>query len=175
MHVNIPNQFYFINNFNKNNIDKLDPNTGVIYRNYIKKIRINEIIEAKNYCKSKKIKFFLANDFKLAVKLGLDGVYLPSFNKDFNHLNYKIKSFFVIFGSAHNINEIRLKEKQNVSFIFISSIFKKNKNYLGIYRFNYLKNLTKKKVIALGGVSQTNLKRFRVVSCFGFSGISYFE
>ena len=175
MHINIPNQFYFINNFNKNNIDKLDLNTGVIYRNYIKKIRINEIIEAKNYCKSKRIKFFLSNNFKLAVKLGLDGVYLPSFNRDFNHLNYKIKSSFVIFGSAHNINEIRLKEKQNVSFIFISSIFKKNKNYLGIYRFKKLQELTDKKVIALGGISEKNKKKIKLLSCYGFSGISYFE
>ena len=47
MHINIPNQFYFINTFNKNNIDKLDANTGIIYRNYNQKISINEIIEAK--------------------------------------------------------------------------------------------------------------------------------
>ena len=92
-----------------------------------------------------------------------------------NHLNYKIKSSFVIFGSAHNINEIRLKEKQNVSFIFISSIFKKNKNYLGIYRFKKLQELTDKKVIALGGISEKNKKKIELLSCYGFSGISYFE
>ena len=175
MHINIPNQFYFINTFNKNNIDKLDANTGIIYRNYNQKISTNEIIEAKLYCKSKKIKFYLSNNFKLAVKLGLDGVYLPAFNKNFNHLNYKTRLSFIIFGSAHNIKEVRLKEKQNVSFIFISSIFKKNKNYLGIYRFKKLKELTKKKVIALGGISNDNKKQIKLLNCYGFSGISYFE
>ena len=33
------------------------------------------------FCKKKKIKFFLSNEIKLALKLDLDGVYLPSFNK----------------------------------------------------------------------------------------------
>ena len=37
MHKNIPNKFYFINSFKKNNIDKLDNNTGIIFRNYKKK------------------------------------------------------------------------------------------------------------------------------------------
>ena len=175
MHINFPNKFYFINTFHKNNIDKLDPNTGVIYRNYNKKIKENEIVEIKNYCKNKKIKFFLSNNFRLAVKLGLDGAYLPAFNKDFYHLSYKIKPFFIVLGSAHNIEEIRLKEKQNVSFIFISSIFKKNKNYLGLYRFKTLKKLTNRKVIALGGISIENKKKIKLLNCNGFSGISYFE
>tara|TARA_B100000674_G_scaffold133351_1_gene103020 strand:- start:438 stop:965 length:528 start_codon:yes stop_codon:yes gene_type:complete len=175
MHYNFPNKFYFINTFHKHNIDKLDPNTGVIYRNYNKKIAINEIVETKTYCKNKKIKFFLSNNFRLAVKLGLDGAYLPAFNKDFHHLTYKIKPYFIVLGSAHNIKEIRLKEKQNVDYIFISSIFKKNKNYLGLYRFKTLKKLTNRKVIALGGISINNKKKIKLLNCNGFSGISYFE
>ena len=175
MHISIPNQYYFINTFKKNNIDKIGPNTGVIYRNYNKKINIKEIIKAKFYCKNKKIKFFLSNNFKLAIKLGLDGAYIPAFNKSYLHLNYNIKSSFFVFGSAHNIKEIRLKEKQNVNVIFISSIFKKNKNYLGLYRFKLLQELTRKKVIALGGISKNNKKKTNVLNCYGISGISYFE
>ena len=175
MHINIPNQFYFINNLKKNNIDKLDANTAIIYRNYNKKIRINDIIKAKHYCKNKRIKFFLSNNFKLAVKLGLDGAYIPAFNKCFFHLNYSTKSSFLIFGSAHNIKEIRLKEIQNVSVIFISSIFKKNKNYLNLNRFNLLSKLTKLDVIALGGISKSNIKKLNLVNCIGFAGISFFE
>tara|TARA_B100001989_G_scaffold206474_1_gene155201 strand:- start:284 stop:811 length:528 start_codon:yes stop_codon:yes gene_type:complete len=175
MHINIPNQYYFINTFKKNNIDKLSPNTGVIYRNYNKKINIKEIIKAKLYCENRKIKFFLSNDFKLAIKLGLHGAYIPAFNKSFFHLNYSIKTSFLIIGSAHNIKEIRLKEKQKVNLIFVSSIFKKNKNYLGLYRFVALKKLTKKRVIALGGISKNNRKRTNLLNCYGISGISYFE
>ena len=105
----------------------------------------------------------------------LDGVYLPSFNKELRHLSYNVKSTFLIIGSAHNVKEIRIKEKQNVLLIFLSSIFKKNKNYLGIYKFKILSNLTKKKVIALGGISKKNKKKINFLNCEGFAGISYFE
>ena len=175
MHKNIPNKFYFINSFKKNNIDKLDNNTGVIYRNYNNKLNFEEIINIKKHCFKKKIKFYLSNNYKIAIKLGLDGAYIPSFNRDFRHLSYFTKSSFITIGSAHNIKELRIKEIQKVELIFISSIFKKNKNFLGIYKFIKLKDLTKKKIIALGGISKINEKKFRLFNVDGFSGISYFE
>ena len=175
MHKNIPNKFYFINSFKKNNIDKLDNNTGVIYRNYNNKLNVKEILNIKNYCSKKKIKFYLSNNNKMAIKLGLDGAYMPSFNKNIRHLNYSTRSSFTLLGSAHNIKELRLKEIQNVQLIFISSIFKKNKNFLGIYKFIKLKQFTKKKVVALGGISKFNRRKIKLLSTFGFGGISYFE
>ena len=86
-----------------------------------------------------------------------------------------MNSSFEILGSAHNIKEIRFKETQKVNFIFLSSIFKKNNNYLGIYKFKILKKLTKRKVLALGGISRINKKKVKLLDCYGFSGISYFE
>ena len=80
-----------------------------------------------------------------------------------------------ILGSAHNIKEIRLKEKQKASLIFISSVFKKNKNYLGLYKFINLKKLTDIDIIALGGINRSNLKKLSLTSCAGFAGISYFR
>ena len=176
MHIKLLNKYYFINTFDTNNLEKQDKATIIIYRNYISlKKNINKIIRLKNFLKKKGNKFYLANDFKLALKLGLDGVYLPSFNKKFNHLSYtKMKNFSVI-GSAHNLKEIKIKELQKVETIFISSLFKKNKNFLGVYRFKNLSSLTKKLIIALGGISKMNEKRLKILNCYGFSGISYFE
>ena len=175
MHNNFPKKFYFINAFKKNNIDKLDNNTGIIYRNYKKKLNLIEIIKIRDYCKTRKLKVYLANNVKIALKLRLNGAYLPSFNKSLRHLSFKVNFSFVLLGSAHNIKEIRNKEVQNVNLIFISSVFKKNKNYLGIYKFKNLRNLTQRKVIALGGISKVNKKKIRLLDCDGFSGISYFE
>ena len=81
----------------------------------------------------------------------------------------------MILGSAHNISEIRLKELQRVNAIFLSSIFKKNKNYLGINKFNSLSLLSNKPFIALGGISVNNLKKLALTNCHGFAGISFFE
>ncbi len=170
------NKYYFINNFDTNIIDKQDKQTTVIYRNYNSKIMDEKLIlQIKKYCKLRKIKFYLSNNIKLAIKLDLDGAYIPSFNKSTKHLAFSLKKKFNIIGSAHNIKEIKTKEIQNVNRIFISSIFKKNKNYLGIYKFKLISSLTNKKVVALGGISKENLNKLKLLNNFEFAGISFFE
>ena len=176
MHTNMIRKYYFINKFDTNNIDKQDKQTAIIYRNYSKKLADQTLIlKIKRYCKKKSIKFYLSNDIKLAIKLDLDGAYIPAFNKSFKHLAYSCKKNFELIGSAHNLKEIRVKEKQNVRKIFISSIFKKNKNYLGINKFKLLSKLTKKKVVVLGGVSAKNIKILSLLNQSDFAGISFFE
>ena len=175
MHNKFLNKYYFINKFDQSHIDKQDKKTTIIYRNYNQNIDEKLIIKIKNYCKKKGIKFFLSNNIKLAIKLDLDGAYIPSFNKDKKHLSYSFKKKFIILGSSHNVYEIRTKELQNVEAIFLSSVFKKNKNYLGINRFKLLSLLTKKPLIALGGISNSNLKKLNLINCSGFAGISFFE
>ena len=176
MHYYKSNKYYFINKFDTNNIDKQDKNTIIIYRNYFeKKIDKLLILKIKNYCKKKKIKFYLSNNIKLAINLSLDGAYIPSFNKDFNHLSFSYKKSFKIIGSAHNLREIRTKEAQKVGKIFLSSLFKKNKNYLGINKFKLLSQLTRKEVVVLGGISKKNIKKLKILNQSKFAGISYFE
>ncbi len=133
------------------------------------------ILKIKKYCKLRKIKFYLSNNIKLAIKLDLDGAYIPSFNKSTKHLAYSLKKKFKIIGSAHNIKEIKTKEIQKVNSIFVSSLFKRNKNYLGVNKFKLISNLTKKKVVALGGISKDNLNKLRLLNNCEFAGISFFE
>ena len=169
-------KYYFINKFETNNIDKQDKQTVIIYRNYSSKIPSEELIlKIKNYCKKKGNKFYLSNNIKLAIKLNLDGAYIPSFNKTTKHLAYSFKKKFNVIGSAHNLKEIRMKERQNVNKIFLSSLFKKNNNYLGINRFKSLARLTKIDKVALGGISKISLKKLLLLKIFEFAGISYFE
>ncbi|WP_440933590.1 thiamine phosphate synthase [Candidatus Pelagibacter sp.] len=169
-------KYYFINKFDTNNIDKLNKQTAVIYRNYnLETLNKEFILKLKKYCQKKGIKFYLSNNIKLAMKLDLDGAYLPSFNKSTKHLSFSFKKKFNVIGSAHNIKEIKIKEKQRVSKIFISSVFKKNKNYLGINKFKLISNLTKKKVVALGGISKENINKLKLLNSSEFAGISYFE
>ena len=175
MHNKILNKYYFINKFDQSHIDKQGQETTIIYRNYDQDIDEKLILRIKNYCKKKGHKFLLSNNIRLSIKLNLDGAYIPSFNNDKKHLSYSLKKNFIILGSAHNLYEIRNKESQNVKAIFLSSIFKKNKNFLGINRFKLLSHLSKKPLIALGGVSNINLKKLNLINCFGFAGISFFK
>ena len=175
MHINLIRKYYFINKFETNNIDKQDKQTVIIYRNYSSKIKKELILKIKKHCKKRGIKFYLSNDIKLAIKLDLDGAYIPSFNRDTKHLAYSLKKNFRIIGSSHTLKEIKIKEGQKVKEIFLSSLFKKNKNFLGIYKFKILANLTRKPVVALGGISKINLKKLNFLKRSDFAGISYFE
>tara|TARA_B100000035_G_C20948838_1_gene531032 strand:+ start:418 stop:960 length:543 start_codon:yes stop_codon:yes gene_type:complete len=174
MHTFFLKKYYFVKNFDANLIKCQDKNTFIIYRDYNKKNYINEITQLKNICRKYKFKLILANNIKLALKLRLDGAYIPSFNKELSHLSYSLKNDFILIGSAHNLKEIKIKEKQKVNKIFLSSLFKKNKNYLGINKF---KNFTKKynkKFVALGGINKNNLKKLKLLDINEFAGIGFF-
>ena len=176
MHKKLLTKYYFINTLDTNNLQKQDKETIIIYRNYSStKIEISRLIKLKNFLRKRGNKFFLANNFKLALKLRLDGVYIPSFNKGFNHLAYSTFLNFAVVGSAHNLKEIKIKELQQVQNIFLSSIFKKNKNYLGLNKFKILDKYTKKKVVALGGISKKNIKQIKLTNVSSIAGISYFS
>ena len=169
-------KYYFINKFDTNNIDKQDRQTTIIYRNYSAKTNDQALIlKIKRYCKRRSIKFYLSNDVKLAIKLDLDGAYIPAFNKSLKHLAYSFKKKFEIIGSAHNLKEIRMKEIQKTQKIFLSSLFKKNKNFLGINKFKLLSKLTNQKIVILGGISKKNKKKLSLLDQSDFAGISYFE
>ena len=175
MHTNSLKKYYFIKRFIKHNIDKQSRNTIIIYRNYNKEIDVSEVRELNSYCKEKRLKFMISNNIKLSLKLNLDGAYIPAFNSKFTHLAYKFRPNFKLIGSAHNLKEIRIKEKQKVSEIFLSSIFKGNKNYLGINKFKIISDYSEKKIVALGGISKKNIHLLKLTKSIGFAGISFFE
>ena len=168
-------KYYFISEYDTNLIKQQDKKTNIIFRNYNSRLDIAKIKFLRDFCRKKGCNFFLSNDVKLSIKLKLDGVYLPSFNKNFNHLAYNLKKKFVILGSAHSLKELNLKKIQNVKLFFISSLFKKNKNYLGIYRFKFFERFTSKNLVALGGINERNIKKLNLLNINAYAGISFFQ
>ena len=126
MHTNFK-FYYFIENFNLKELSNIKKSINIIFRNYHNNDYIDDLIKTRNYCKKKGFKLYLSNNINLAIKLQLDGVYLPSFNKNLGYKNLNYKKKFRIIGSAHNISEIKIKEKQNCEEIFLSPIFKTEK------------------------------------------------
>ena len=95
-------------------IQKNKKDTAIIYRNYTTEYNEKSLLILKAFCKKKNIKFFLSNNIKLAIKLNLDGAYIPSFNINLKHLSFNFKKIFILLGSAHNNREIKIKEKQEI-------------------------------------------------------------
>ena len=153
----------------------MDRSIHIIYRQTKNNENFKIIKNILKYCRKNNIKFYLANNFKLAIKLDLDGVYISAFNRDTKHNCYSLKKNFKIIGSAHNIYEINLKKQQKVECFFLSSVFKKKSNYLKIYGFMRLNNFIKKKSFALGGVSTKHLNLLKFIGSNGFAGINIFK
>ena len=146
----------------------------IIYRNNKKIDSLSDLFRFRRICKSKAIKFYMANDIKLAILLNSDGIYLSSYNKGLKFLNYR-KLNFEIIGSAHNLKEISEKTRQGCSSILLSKLFlvdySKDSQYLGILKFNSFSKISKK-LIPLGGIKSHNLNHLRNVSCDGFALLS---
>ena len=176
MHKNY-NIYYFIDRFNIKELSNINIKINLIYRNYKSSNYLDELLKIKKFCKKKNFKFYLANNTRIAQRLALDGVYLPSFNKNLKYSNLNLKKEFKIIGSAHNISEIKIKEKQNCEYIFLSPLFKtnKHKHYLNIIKFNLISNATKRKIICLGGINSSNLKRVDLTKSEGIAAISWIK
>ena len=177
MQKKISRLFYFIDEYNYAELSKLSKNINIIYRNYKKNINISTLISIRNYCKKNGIKLFISNNIKLALKYKLDGVYIPAFNKQINFIKYLLPKNFKVIGSAHNNSEILIKQKQGCKIIFVSPIFevKKTNYFLDIIKFNLLTLNKKIKFVALGGISEKNMSKLKLLSICGFAGISYFQ
>ncbi len=96
---------------------------------------------------------------KIACSLEFDGAYLPSFYKEIVGTNSNTPKNFKLLGSAHDIKEIKIKEKQGVKLLFLSPVFKKkNKKQLKINNFLRLRKSTNIETAALGGINSKNIK-----------------
>ena len=168
--------YYYIDKFNRDEIYKLNKSINIIYRNYSNKFNTKEILELVVFCKKQGRKVYISNNLKLALRFNFNGIYIPSFKKVLNYKNIPKKNFEII-GSAHNIIEVINKEKQGCTKIFLSPIFKtkKNRNYLGVTKFNIIRLNAKKDIISLGGINSENIKYLKMCRVEGFAGISWIK
>jgi len=176
MHKYLPNLFIFLNQYNSKIFENNNTNIGVVYRNYNDPKRETELIKIAKACKKKRYQLFVSNDIKLALKVRADGIYIPSFNKTKKFLNLEKKNL-TILGSAHNQKEIREKISQKCQAIFLSPIFyvEKSINFLNVYKFNSLSRSNKVNILALGGITEHNVHKLRLLHTKGFGGIGIFK
>ena len=172
----LPKVFCYVDEFNLSDLSKLSKNINIIYRNYTNIDHTDHLIKIKAFCKKSNNKLYLSNNIKMSIKLGLDGVYIPSLNKQINYCgSFNLPKNFKIIGSAHNLKEIIIKSKQGCEEIFLSPIFKtsKSKKFLDISKFNLIALNSKVECIALGGINHKNYKKIKLLRSSGFASISW--
>ncbi len=173
------NKYYiYIENLRSINLNliKIKRKFSIIYRNSEKNSNLYNLIKFIKACRKKHIKFFIANNFALALRTNANGVYLSSYNKELFKTNTKFGKKFEIIGSAHNFGEINIKKKQGCKSIVLSRLFKtdyKNKkSFYGITKFNLLIKNYRDCFIALGGIRSKNLMKLKMLNCEGVALLS---
>ena len=176
MHIYFPKIFIFLDHYNSEVFKNKNKNIGIVYRNYKDRNREKELIKIAKECKKKRYLLFVSNDIKLFYKVKADGIYIPSFNKSQRFSNLENRRILIL-GSAHNQKEIHNKITQNCKLIFLSPLFyvEKSKTYLNLYKFNNIAFRNKKNILALGGITENNLHKLKLLHIGGFGGIRMFK
>ena len=84
INLNYLENFFFtsyLDNTIKNNLRKFK-NISIVYNTQENSLNINEFLKIKEFCKKEKIKIYILDNIKLAIKLGTDGIFITSQNKN---------------------------------------------------------------------------------------------
>ena len=120
-------------------------------------------------------KFILHNDWRLAVKLGADGVQLSAKNRREIHRAKRAKLLVIV--SCHSVCEAELAVKQGADHALFSPIFFTPHKGApkGTAVFNGLKTKILRKIIALGGVTDGGkIAELAQSGVTAFASIRYF-
>tara|TARA_B110000914_G_scaffold218845_1_gene226662 strand:+ start:459 stop:1019 length:561 start_codon:yes stop_codon:yes gene_type:complete len=167
------NYYLYIENTKNVDLNIIKKNTKIsfIYRSFDTKEKVEKLIKFRKQCHIKGFKLYISNNVKLLRDCKADGLYLSAFNKKI-YLNKNIN----LIGSAHSFKEIDKKIKQGCKTILLSRLFQTSysnkKGHLGLVKFNLMVNNLKVKIIALGGIRNSNLNKLNLLNVAGLALLS---
>jgi thiamine-phosphate pyrophosphorylase len=169
-------KYIFIKNLDENikkYIKKLN-NVQIIFNNeHFDNFSLKECLQIKDFCTKNKIPLYIINNYKIALKIKANGIFISSQNKRIN-LNDLFLKKFDIMGSAHNQLEYYFKKIQQCKTITLSPLFSNPKytdnQILNILKFNIISLNWKLNICALGGI---NCKNFKKISCTRATSLAF--
>jgi thiamine-phosphate pyrophosphorylase len=174
-------KYIFIKDLNeeiKKNIKKLC-NVEIIINNIdFSEISLKRFLEIQNFCQKNKIPFYIIDNYKIALKVKAQGIFISSGNKRMIPNLFLYKKFKII-GSAHNQLEYFFKKRQQCETITLSPIFfnpKYSKNkVLNPIKFNLISKDWNANLCALGGILDENIRKINLtkVSSIAFQRLIF--
>ena len=172
--------YIFINDINDIipvNIVKIS-NIQIIYNSH--DFKSEKFIKIKNFCIKNKIKFYILDNYKLAIKNRLDGIIISHNNKTIKYFGNPLCKMnkIEIIGKTHSQADYFVKIKQHSTKIILSPLFKTKKysknNILNVIKFNLISLNWKTNPIPLGGINIKNYKYLNMVKAKTFASASIF-
>ena len=174
-------EFYlFLEEFNEKlvkNINKFS-NLAIIYNHKIINDYVN-FLSLRNFCKKNKINLYILDNFEVFLKFKLSGIVLSNFNKNYPFKIVNYKKNIKIIGKVHSQRDYYFKKNQKCTSVLLSPIFNNNKysanQLLGVTKFNLISMHWKLKILALGGINLSNIKKINLTKSqgIGFRNLIY--
>ncbi|PHS78951.1 MAG: thiamine phosphate synthase [Rhodospirillaceae bacterium] len=126
------------------------------------------------------LKVLLANDVRLAIKLGADGVHLSEHNARRGALtNVSHKPGFLVSAAAHSKRALWWAKKANADVVLLSPVFATqshvNAKTLGVLRTLRLARGCSLKSIVLGGITPLSAHRLKHTCIYGLAAIGAWQ
>jgi thiamine-phosphate pyrophosphorylase len=153
--------------------------SGVVYRDYGRPDREKHGRMLRDFCRARGIRFLVAGDMALAIRLRADGLHLPEFLV--GRLGGKgplrrPRPGFIVTAAVHGEGAARRATHLGVDALVASPVFATASHpgarVLGIRGLQRIAGATARPVFALGGLDGTTAARLRVLRLAGFAGIS---
>ena len=168
-------KYVFIKNLDekiKKNIKNLS-NVQIIFNNEeFNNVSLKQCIEIRDFCLKKKIRLYLINNYKMALKIKANGVFISSRNRRIVLSYFFLKRFHII-GSAHNQMEYYFKKIQRCETIALSPLFYNpkysNNKILSPIKFNLISKTWDTNLCALGGITRKNIKKINLTKASSFA------
>ena len=128
-----------------------------------------------NICKKYDASYIINDYSNFSLNKYCDGIQLTSNNlKEIRKMN--LDKRYILIGSCHNIDEIKICNNLNINLILISPVFStSNKTGIGWKKFKELVNESKIPVFALGGLKYPDdLENVKINGGVGIAASKYF-
>ena len=159
-------------------IKRLTPGSGVIFRHYNFKSRLNLGLDIKRLCQKKNLLFIIAGDCSLARNLNADGLHLPEFmvsNLTLQSMLWRKTPKKILTASAHCKNSLVKCLALRVDAALVSPVFPTNSHLdrttLGVSKFQALAKTSPLPIYALGGINNMNAIQLINSPAIGIAGI----
>jgi thiamine-phosphate pyrophosphorylase len=151
----------------------LPPNSAVILRHRDASLRAAAARALRPICRSRRVALLISDDLALALRCGADGVHIPEARAQLVSHARRMNPNWLVTMSAHGGSAMLQAERQGADAVLISPVFPTRSHAgasaLGPVGLAALASAAKIPVIALGGITATNVERLQATPVAGLA------
>jgi len=162
-------------------IERLPAAAAVIFRHYGNPDRDRLAAKGLAAANSRGVFFLVADDVRLAGRIGADGVHFPEYRirRRDRRVRTALGRFPLVTAAAHSRRAALAAEKAGIDALILSPVFPtlshSERSAMGPLRFALAARDVTVPVYALGGVAAGNARRLAAAGAYGLAGIGLFS